>query len=207
MMRKISCFLLACILSTQLSAQTDEINISASFAQSIALRITSGASINLTFSTLNDYKGGKSGVSYFEVSSSTSFNVDFSCTPFTNADGDEIALENLTYRLVIFDPIDDGKGTRWNFGTPNTSDGINQFNDRIKGPVNYATTSPITLLIPGSEGNAGNYTDNQFKINFWLGHPSRNSLPEVNLPTLLDQNIAPGTYTCTVTLEAIPVIL
>ncbi len=207
MMRKISYFLLACIFSTQLSAQSDEINIHASFSLSLSLRVTSGANINFTFNTLQDYQEGKNGMSFFEVASSTDFNIDISFTPLTNAAGDEIELKNITHRLSF--PLDRmvEEGVRWNFGTPNTSKGSSIGDNDHHGPVSFATTTPRTILVPGSRGNAGGYIENKYRLVLALGRPSHTNVPEINLPTLLDQNIAPGIYTCTVTLEAIPVVI
>lgn len=188
-------------------AQSDEINISASFSQSIALRVTSGANLNFTFSTLEDYQKGKFGVSNFEVASSTDFNIDVSFTPLTNPAGDEIELKNITHRLSFSLERMVEQGLRWNFGTPNTSRGSSVGDNNHHGPISFATTSPRTILTPGTNGNAGSYEENQFRIVLCLGLPYHTNDPAIKLPTLLDQNIAPGTYTCTVTLEAIPVIL
>ena len=207
MMRKISYFLLACIFSTQLSAQTDEINISASFAQSIALRITSNANITWTFATISDYSSDKMADSYFEVASSTNFNVDVSFTPFANAEGDELNLKNLSYRVRVPVTSSGEQGSRWDFGPINTSNkGGQNAKDHYSG-VHYATTTPRTIIVPGADGNAGTYEENVFYLRLRLGNPTHSRDPAINLPILLDQNIAPGVYTCTVTLEAIPVIL
>ena len=196
---------LLCISFYSASAQSDEINISAAFSSSIDLRIASGANINFTFSTLEEYQNGKSGASTFEVASSVNFSVAMSYTPFTNADGDEIDLRNLTIRLRVPEARSSEVGVRWSYpiGTVLT-------NELAKDGLYYsgtylATTAPQTVLLPGPSGNAGTYEDNQFEIVFHMGYQGRNdALSGIGLPSLLDQNIAPGTYTCTVTLEAIP---
>lgn len=193
---------LACTVST--FAQSDEINISASFAQSIALTVYDGANITFEFNSLEKYQSGLSGSSKFQVSSSTSFNVDMSFTPFVNADGDEIDLKNLEFSLAATGSTNTpaGQGDKWNFGTGNIT------SRNLPGVQrNYATLEPRTVVLAGPSGNAGSTDENDFIVYFDFGVPTWLNSAEIGLPTLLEQNIAPGTYTCTVTLEAIPVIL
>ncbi|MEL6191411.1 MAG: hypothetical protein AAFR66_05145, partial [Bacteroidota bacterium] len=71
-------------------SQSDEINISASFAQSIELRVIGSASVDFSFSGLSDYQNGKANLmntTGFEVASSTSFEVQAEFTAFTNESG------------------------------------------------------------------------------------------------------------------------
>ncbi|MEM6764388.1 MAG: hypothetical protein AAF655_05675 [Bacteroidota bacterium] len=208
MMWKTLLFSLLCIcIISPIYSQSDEINISAAFAQSIALRVTSGANITWTFSTISDYENGKVANSYFEVSSSTNFNVDVSFTPFTNAEGDELNLKNLSFRVRVPIASSGGQGTRWDFGAHNTSNnGAQESTEHFSG-VHFATTTPRTILVPGPNGNAGDYAENIYRLTLRLGSKTHSSDPAINLPVLLDQNIAPGVYTCTVTLEAIPVVI
>ena len=201
---KLSLLALLCIPFCMTYAQSDEINISAAFSSSIDLRVTDGANINFSFTSLEEYQQGKSGPAWFEVASSVNFNVDISMTPFTNADGDEIALKNLSFRVGVPSARASEEGVRWNFGSWNTSSGSITYGDNYLSGISYATTTPRTILTAGPSGNAGSYEDNRFRISFFLGYASHQVIQEINLPTLLDQNIAPGTYTCTVTLEAIP---
>ena len=205
MNKLISLLALLCISFFSASAQSDEINISAAFSSSIDLRISYGANINFTFATLEDYQSGKSGNSQFQVASSVNFNIDISMTPFTNADGDEINLKNLAFRTWV--PVDrqSEEGQRWNFEDGNTV-GTNKrvFNSEYYSQLHVATTSARTVITAAGNGNAGTYEDNMFGILFHFGIAAHQSINGINLPSLLDQNIAPGTYTCTVTLEAIP---
>ena len=206
MMNKLTSLLaLLCIPFCMTYAQSDEINISAAFSSSIDLRIASGANINFTFTSLDDYQNGKSGTSIFEVASSVSFSVAISMTAFTNSDGEELELKNLSYRIGALPGDVNEEGVRWIFSEANTSSPkyINSNGASLSG-VHFATTSPHTVLAPGPVGNAGSYEDNKFFLNFHLGVAGHQVIPEIDLPPLLDQNIAPGTYTCTVTLEAIP---
>ncbi|MEM8897048.1 MAG: hypothetical protein AAGC85_03050 [Bacteroidota bacterium] len=186
------------------SAQSDEINISAAFSSSIDLRVTDGANINFTFATLEDYQNGKGGTSKFEVASSVNFSVDMSITPFVNAEGDEIDPKNLCFRVGVPIARASEEGVRWVFGSGNAYDKNYTTSAGIYGPLHYSTSTPRTVLTPGSKGNAGSYEDNQFHLSISFGNPNHKDLPAIQLPILLDQNIAPGTYTCTVTLEAIP---
>ena len=191
------------LLPFSAQAQSDEINISAAFSSSIDLRIASGANINFVFSTLNDYQTGKTGKSSFEVASSVSFSIAISMTPFTNENGDEIDLKNLLFRVGVPDSRMGEEHNRWDFAQANTGTGwaLVRGGGEYLSALHYATTEPRTILLPGPTGNAGSYEDNTYLLKFHFGDYNRGL---VNLPPLLDQNIAPGTYTCTVTLEAIP---
>ena len=204
---RLSLLALLCIPFCMTYAQSDEINISAAFSSSIDLRIAEGANINMAFTSLNDYEKGKGGNSTFQVASSVNFNVDISMTPFTNADGDEIDLKNLTFRIWVPGDRQSEEGVRWVFSSANTTGNdkvYHNHNDTWNSAVHVATTTPRTVLEAGPSGNAGTYEDNEFGIRFYLGEKWHANLGGVNMPLLLDQNIAPGTYTCTVTLEAIP---
>ncbi|MEM6766936.1 MAG: hypothetical protein AAF655_18515 [Bacteroidota bacterium] len=195
-------------ISVSIIAQTDEINISASFAQSIELRISGNSSISFTFSTLSDYKVGKVGNASFEVASSTSFEVSASFTPFTNENGDQLDLINLAYCIAVEDGRAGEAGIRWNFGTPDypmfdlTSNA--NWSHTYTG-VFVASQTEKTILTPGSSGNAGEFEENRFLIQIRLGTINDHADMGGRL-SLLDQNIPPGIYTCTMTLTAIPSI-
>ncbi len=198
-----------CILHPLFSfSQTDEINISASFAQSISLRVTGGGSLTASISSLQQYKSGICfSYAYFEVASSTNFETTLKGTPLVNASGDEIDSRNLTYWHAVPEERASEHNNRWNFGTPHSSSYEGQIHDHgnaFQSGISYVTTDARTLMKPGPSGNAGDYDDNKFIIAFCLGR--HRHLPGIDMPVLLDQNIAPGTYTCTITLEAIPVL-
>ena len=152
-------------LASSALAQSDEINISASFAQSIELRITSGGTMNWTFSSLNDYNKGKYADANFQVASSTSFEVSAGFTPFTNESGDQIDLRNLTYHIGIAEGRQNEKGVRWDFPAPDYS----RHNMRAMpsgGVTHYfvgfftGSETDKTILTPGPSGNAGSFDDN-----------------------------------------------
>ena len=196
-------FVSLAIFSYQAQAQTDEINISAAFTNFIDLRVTGGASVEFNFTTITHYQQGivNDNASSFEIASSTDFEVFASFTPFVSPDGDEVDQKNLTYLLVVPTARQSEEGNRWNFGTP-------QVDIRPKGTYKswyhsgayHADETEIKLLEPGSSGNAGSYEDNQFGIIWRLGYNPHTS--KLGMPTMLDQNIAPGTYTTTLTLTA-----
>lgn len=205
--------ILSAFLSIAVStfSQSDEINISAAFSQSIELRVIGNASVNFTFSTIQDYQDGKHTgwhVSGFEVASSTSFEVQAEFTPFVSGAGDEIALDNFTYFLLFPDTKLPEKGVNWDIPVPDNPNHImwNANNPHKTKIVGFFTakTDPQTLLVPGPAGNAGDFSANTFTFQFCMGW--REHRPKQGLPTLLDQNITPGTYTCTMTLTAIPSI-
>ncbi|MEL6194820.1 MAG: hypothetical protein AAFR66_22355 [Bacteroidota bacterium] len=208
MRRSILSFSLAfCLFSA--FAQSDEINISASFAQSIELRITSGGTMNWTFSSLNDYNKGKYADANFQVASSTSFEVSAAFTPFTNENGNQIDLRNLTYHIGIAEGRQNEKGVRWDFPAPDYS--RHNMRAMASGGVTHyfvgfftGSETDKTILTPGPSGNAGSFDDNTFCIRMSLGWSTHNQ--QMGIPILLDQNIQLGTYTCTMTLTAIPSI-
>ena len=191
-------------------AQSDEINISASFAQSIELRVIGNASINFTFSTIEDYTKGKftsNTGSGFEVSSSTNFSVQISSTPMVNPNGDELDIENLSFDLAVDEDLYPEKGVRWDIPTSDYErfDWTYHAGAQVYRKAFFvASETPKTIVLPGPSGNAGGFEKNRFYLIFWLGFYLH--LDMMDKPRLLDQNITPGTYTCTMTLTAIPSI-
>ncbi|MEM8897865.1 MAG: hypothetical protein AAGC85_07160, partial [Bacteroidota bacterium] len=98
------------------------------------------------------------------------------------------------------------KGTKWDFGTPQQDIRAGgTTNGRLHSAGFYAEQAEVKILESGPEGNAGSYEENQFKIWWRLGYTTHTS--KIGLPPLLDQNIAPGTYTTTMTLTAMPIAL
>ena len=192
-------------------AQSDEINISAAFRSFIDLRVTDGANVDVTISTLDQYKQGVlMGYSSYEVSSSNRFSVNIGFTPISNAEGDELDLKNLTYQLscrgtTLSGNVSPVGGTKWDFGSPNTSFTTSAIGSgTLSSGLYVATSSPYPIILPGPDGNAGSYDANSFNLPWRLGWGGFLNYEGIKMPSLLDQNIAPGTYTCTVTLEAIP---
>lgn len=189
-------------------AQSDEINISASFTQSIELRVIGNSSLNFTFSTISHYQGGQhksNNAVGFEVASSTSFEVQAQFTPFTNESGDQIDIDNVTYHIGIPPDKVSEWGKRWDLPKP-----VEELVNRISGSLHIygffvASSSPQTMITPGPEGNAGGFDENRFYLTICIGW--WNHIKRIGKPQLLDQNIQPGTYNCTMTLTAIPVII
>lgn len=206
MMRNIQILLLLLLLSsTGLHAQTDEINISAAFTNFIDLRIQGTSSIQWTVATIQDYKEGfwpGSSPITFQVASSTSFSVDMNTSPMTDGQGNSLDLKNLTiFILAREEKATSEKGQKWNFGSgdydPEGVSGGWAFSEKWWGE-----NVDKTILVPGPAGNAGSYEDNEFTLRIGLGRIEY--MQKIGMPSLLDQNITPGTYAGTITLTAIP---
>ncbi|MEM6767494.1 MAG: hypothetical protein AAF655_21325 [Bacteroidota bacterium] len=185
-------------------SQSDEINISASFAQSIELRITNGANVSWTFTTISQYETGFSPQSRhvdFEVASSINFSVQFEMGPMTNAGGDQLDIGNISLRPCI--KLEDIGliGTRHEFGESTYSVPVNS-KGYLAGKVFPANAGVQTLFTPGPNGNAGDFSDNQLAIRIGMGAYGQTQW--WGMKTMLEQNITPGTYTGTMTLTAIP---
>ena len=172
-------------------AQTDEINISASFSSSIDLTVTDGANISFVVASLDDYTNGLADPtaynSTFEVNSSVDFKVDLTSTDFADAGGNILDAGNFGY--VISDAGTNVAGT----------------NHLLLG----ASASPSAMAVLGTnneiitatgDGNAGSAAANTYVVKFELGTAAARAVS--GLPQLLDQNVAPSTYTSVVTLTA-----
>ena len=186
-------------------AQTDEINISASFAESIELRFTTSGSVNWTFSTIAHYKNGfwpAERILDFEVSASVNFLVQCQITPMVNGEGEALDMGNISIRPGVASDRLSQRGTRWDWAagdvTAYTNGGGVARGDLFFGDK-FAT--PRTILVPGPEGNAGGYDINKFKFLIGIGRYEQTKLN--GMPRMLDQNISPGTYTGTVILTAL----
>ncbi|MEL6195038.1 MAG: hypothetical protein AAFR66_23475, partial [Bacteroidota bacterium] len=123
----------------------------------------------------------------FVINSSVDFKVDLVATDFTNPDGGVLNANNFGYQV-----IDNGTNV---VGT----------NHLLLG----GTSSPSALALLGTDteiitsngdGNAGSSAANSFKIRFQLGTAAVRAVS--GLDPLLDQNVAPSTYSSTVTLTA-----
>lgn len=170
---------------------SDEIQISAAFSSSIDLTVTEGDNISFTVATLDDYTNGLADPtaynSKFVVNSSVDFKVDLTATPFDDGNGNILNANNFGY--TIADAGTHAAGT----------------NHLLMG----AATTPSTYALLGNNtevvtatgsGNAGDATQNAFTLKFELGTAAVRTIS--GLPRLLDQNIAPATYSSTVTLTA-----
>ncbi|MDX2249564.1 MAG: hypothetical protein SF052_22460 [Bacteroidia bacterium] len=172
-------------------SQTDDINVSAAFSSSIDLTVTSGANISFVVATLGEYTGGVSSpynyISDFSVNSSVSFKVDLASTNFTDAAGNTLDAGNFGFRI-----LDNGT----------YAVGVNHLLlGDVNSPSAVAVLGPTTEVVTASgSGNAGPSSANAFRLQFELGTPAVRAIS--GLPTLLDQNIIPGTYTGVVTLTA-----
>ena len=193
---KTAAFLLSWLLLTPilLSGQaTDDDNllVSANFAASLDLTITSGSQVNFVVATTGEYTGGVASpynyFSDFTVTASTSFQVTLSATDFTDGGGNTLDAANFGYRVY-----DNGTHVA----------GVDHL---LLGQAN--SPSPLAILgedteiiSPTGAGNAGTAAANTFRLHFELGTPATRALS--GLPTLLEQGIAPATYSGVVTLTA-----
>ena len=192
MLRKTVLILVLTISGFILSAQvSDEIQISASFSSSIDLTVTSGSQISFSVASLQEYTDGLADAtaynSEFEVNSSVDFKVDLTSTPFDDGNGNILNAANFGYTLS-----DNGTNT---VGT----------NHKLVGgtvsPSAYAVLGTNTEIVSATgDGNAGSAAANAYTIKFELG--TANVRAVSGLSNLLDQNIAPATYSSTVTLTA-----
>ncbi|MEM7660149.1 MAG: hypothetical protein AAF399_28830, partial [Bacteroidota bacterium] len=178
---------------------TDQIEVSASFSTFMELEIYE-ATVNWSIQTVEDYTTGFWPIERpipFSVASSTNFRIDYRNTPMVNEQGVEIDIQNMAYRL---EPANNdvkaeyGIRYQWPVG-----DGGRKGKDKLSG-IFVASFTDRTILLPGPAGNAGSFEKNAWKIR--IGFASPNIRAITGLPILLDQNIAPGTYTTILTLTA-----
>jgi hypothetical protein len=187
------CLLLA-LLPACLAAQTsdsDDIQVTAVFKNAIDLTITAGANVNFLVASQGDYLGGVSSpynyFSDFEVSSSTNFQVSLSSTNFSDGEGRVLDARNFGYRL-----LDNGSHLA----------GVNHLllgQASSPSPLAALGSNQVIVAATGA-GNAGRAETNRFRIHFELGTADVRALS--SLPTLLEQQIVPSTYTAVVTLTA-----
>ena len=201
---RITSFLLL-FLCTSISsfAQTDEINISATFSTFIDLRIVGSSNAEWVISTIDQYKTGftpSSNKITFQVASSNDFSVEMRMAPLADGNGNEVDLKNVLVRLFVPISRSGEQGTRWNFA-PLDYYRIVSESSLLKSGCYFPTTTDKPILLPGPDGNAGTYEDNEFVIAIGLGRVS--ATKEIGMTSLLDQNISPGVYTSTMVLTAI----
>ncbi|MEM6768553.1 MAG: hypothetical protein AAF655_26675 [Bacteroidota bacterium] len=187
-------------------SQSDEINISATFKQSLELRIVGGANIDFTFSTTSQYQKGYATTDpsiekvQFEIASSTNFQVDVIHTEFTDGTGNTLDANYFFYRVKYLNATAD-VGSRFKYTGGVEIGSV----EAQRSHVHFLDGNVTTILEPGPDGNAGDFEDNRYQIHLGCGSAVTRGVTE--LPSLLDANITPGTYTATLTLTAIPVIL
>ncbi len=169
----------------------DDINISAAFSSSIDLTVTGGENISFVVATLDNYTNGLADPtaynSTFVVNSSVSFKVDLTSTDFTDGGGNILDARNFGYRIS-------DAGT-YAAGT----------NHLLMGAASATSDMAVLgtnreIITATGDGNAGNAAANAFNLKFELGTADVRAVS--GLPTLLEQNIAPSTYTSVVTLTA-----
>ncbi|MEM8896973.1 MAG: hypothetical protein AAGC85_02670 [Bacteroidota bacterium] len=195
---KIRILCLILLLPVFVQAQTDEINISAAFTTSLSLRITGNPNVEWVFTTIDHYKNGFNPIKRvvgFEVSASVNYRVEVGMTEMTSEAGDVLDIGNIAFRADVNTAEMRAKhGSAFVWASGSRDDYSNAY---------PASTTPIPIILPGPDGNAGDYDDNQYRLRIGLGGSVVRNLND--MPTLLDQNIAPGTYSAVVTLDAIPV--
>ncbi|MEM8896974.1 MAG: hypothetical protein AAGC85_02675 [Bacteroidota bacterium] len=183
-------------------SQTDEINISAAFTTSISLKIDGSPNVEWTVTSIDQYKNGfmpNQRLVPFSVSASVNWRVEISNTDFVSPEGNSIDLRNVGYRVTPRNnDVKAEYNSRFIWGT---KDGEGH-NAGLSG-LYIASDIAKTIIEPGPAGNAGNYDQNAFILR--IGLASYNIRDVTGFATLLDQNIAPGTYSATVRLEALPV--
>lgn len=182
-----------------IQAQTDDIQISASFSTSIDLRIDGDANVNWDIDTREEYENGFWPVERrtgFSVSSSVNFRVDIASTRMLDGTGNELPLWNLGYRI---EPANSAVQAEYNnryvWGP---KDGAGE-SARLSG-IYIASESEKTVIMPGPAGNAGGYDNNAYKIR--TGISANNIRAITGQPRLIEQNITPGTYVTILTLTA-----
>ncbi len=161
-MRQIILSLVFLGFSISIFAQSDEINISAAFAQSIELQIVGNANCSFTFSSIAHYTNGfaanrnhGSNHIQFQVASSTNFQVDMSNTAFTDGAGNTLDARYFHVRLQYQNDAGDYKD-RYDWGP---SDGFG-IKSTLSGAYILEEGVTRTVVIPGPNGNAGNYQEN-----------------------------------------------
>jgi len=187
----LSAILMVFASSFAFAQATDEIQISAAFSSSIDLTVTEGDNISFTVATLDDYTNGLADPtaynSKFVVNSSVDFKVDLTATPFDDGNGNILDANNFGYTIA-------DAGTH--------AAGANHLlMGATASPSAYALLGNNTEVVTASnDGNAGDASQNAYILKFELGTDNVRSVS--GLPRLLDQNIAPATYSSTVTLTA-----
>lgn len=172
-------------------AQSDDIQISAAFSSSIDLTVTDGANISFVVASLDHYTNGlKDPTAYsstFEINSSVEYKVDLVATDFADASGNILDVDNFGYYLESIGTNRPGRNLKM-LGT-------------ATNPSHYALLgNDETIIKSNGQGNVGTADKNRFKVHFELGTSDVRGIS--SLPALIDQNIAPGTYSSTVTLTA-----
>lgn len=170
------------------------IQITANFETVLSLRLEE-TNILWEFKSLSQYEDGYWPVERivpFRVSSSHNWGLQVEFSKFKNtASEDTINLRNFTVRVHCQDKND------WKRRVDFPSAPRENANSVLSG-IYVGGSGPMTVLIPGPEGNAGDFDNNYFKFRIGLGRWT----DYTGMPPILDQRIAPGTYTGTLTVTA-----
>lgn len=189
-------------------AQSGEVNLSASFVQSIELRVTGTTAVTWQFTSINHFKEGFSpdlNIIEFEVASTSNFYVQVQITPMVNAEGDVIDRGNLSIRPAVRKERMSQKNLRWRW-VRGFMAGTNVNSSYEKGDVFFGDgfSSPVTLIEPGPAGNAGGFSDNQFQIMVGMGYFTHTQ--SRGKKRLLEQRHKAGSYSSNIILTAIPAV-
>ena len=172
-------------------AQVDQIELTASFRSSIDLTVISGSNIYFSISNIDEYQNGledpNTYSSVFEVNSSVDFRVELSSTDFISGTGNILSSKNFGFTIDDIGTHRTGRNHKF-MGTATSPSHLNLLG------------SDIELITPSGQGNSGSADANRFRLTFELG--TAETRKKSGLPTLLDQNITPGTYSSIITLTA-----
>ena len=205
-MKYLFSFLLAfSCLSSFAQVNKGEVQVDAVFEAFIELKIVDDPKVSWTFDSFDDYRGDNSWPVHrqidFQVASSTSFLVQGMMTDLVNGtNGAKLDKRNFGLRIGARRDHSAERFKRWDFAAGD-GDRVISGSGEVHSAIFISMDQPRTLLLPGPEGNAGDFEENEYILRIGLG--SSNILVLNDLPPLYRQNIQPGTYTGTLTITAI----
>ena len=194
------------LLTSNSFGQVNEgsIEIDASFGSYLELRIVDNPVINWEFKSIAQYEDAYWPVDRqidFEVSSSTSFMIQCTATDMVSAAGDKLDRRNLGWRIGLRRGHTHKINTRYKWGSWDGDRQIGNANNEIHSGIFISSDQPKTMLLPGPDGNAGDFDDNQFVLRIGLGRSNIRNI--TRLPNFLQQGVKPGVYTGTITIYAL----